>query len=1047
MRWLIDVSLKSRLVVIALAAVVTVVGVVQVRAMPIDVLPEFAPLQVEIQTEALGLSTVEVEALITSPMEENLLNGLAFLEDIRSTSVPGLSSIELTFEPGTDPYVARQIVAERLVKARSLLPNVSRPPQMLQPLSASSRVLMIGLSSKDVSLIDMSVLARWTIRPALLGVPGVANVAVWGQRERQLQVLVDPVQLRDVGVSLDQVISSTGNALWVSPLSFLAASSPGTGGFIDTPNQRVGVQHVLPIATPEDLANVAVEMPTGVPGTGRRLRLGDVATVVVDHQPLIGDAVLDEPGLVLVIEKFPEANAVEVTEGVEDALAELAPGLSGIDVDTTMFRPATYIENSIENVSFALLAGFALLVALLVGLLLGWRAALVCVVSIVVSLAAGGLILSTAGVSLNAMVAAGMVLAVIAVADDSISTVDSIRTRFRGDASSEGASLSRAATVGDATVAVRSLSVYALVVILLALVPVLALNGRAGAFLPPLALAFVVATAASTVVALTVTPALAVLVLGPSRKLAGAPLRRWISPPYERALEVTTRRRRWVVLALVALPSFALVVVPLVERSESIVPEFRDSDVLITLEAHSGTSLTEMNRITERAAAELRSVPGVRRVSAHVGRAVLSDQVVGVNSAEIWVSTDPGSGNKSALAAVESIVDGYPGLEHEMVTYQRDRIDAEFAGGDGDAATVRLYGRDPGVLAAKAEEVRDAMVGIDGVVEPRVEMPPDEASVEVEVDLAAAQASAIKPGDVRRYAAALMSGIEVGSLFEDQKVFEVVVIGAEHTRHSAHDVSEMLLDTPEGGHVRLGDVADVRVSPNPTAIHHEAATQSLAVTARISGRDRDDVLADIDARLASVEFPLEHHARLIDHAEHRDADRWRFLGLVAASAMLILFLLQAAFSSWRAAFATMAVIPGALAGGLLATAIDSDAVSVGTIAGFFAVFALTVRHALILIDSCRTRSPGERSSTRSDVLRIARERFFPTIGVAAAVAVVVLPSVVLGDRAGLEIVHPMAVVILGGVITSSLLIVLVLPALILALGIHTETPRHGGEPI
>ena len=967
MRWLIDVSLKSRLVVIALAAVVTVVGVVQLRAMPIDVLPEFAPLQVEIQTEALGLSTVEVEALITSPMEENLLNGLAFLEDIRSTSVPGLSSIELTFEPGTDPYVARQIVAERLVKARSLLPNVSRPPQMLQPLSASSRVLMIGLSSSDVSLIDMSVLARWTIRPALLGVPGVANVAVWGQRERQLQVLVDPVQLRDVGVSLDQVISSTGNALWVSPLSFLAASSPGTGGFIDTPNQRVGVQHVLPIATPEDLANVAVEVPSGVPGTGRRLRLGDVATVVVDHQPLIGDAVLDEPGLVLVIEKFPEANAVEVTEGVEDALAELAPGLSGIDVDTTMFRPATYIENGIENVSFALLAGFALLVALLVGLLLGWRAALVCVVSIVVSLAAGGLILSTAGVSLNAMVAAGMILAVIALADDSISTVDSIRTRFRGDASSEGASLSRAATVGDATVAVRSLSVYTLVVILLALVPVLVLNGHAGAFLPPLALAFVVVIAASTVVALTVTPALAVLVLGPSRKLAGAPLRRWISVPYERALEATTRRRRWVVLALVGLPTFALVVVPLLERSESIVPEFRDSDVLITLEAHSGTSLTEMNRITERAAGELRSVPGVRRVSAHVGRAVLSDQVVGVNSAEIWVSSDPGSGNESALAAVESIVDGYPGLEHEMVTYQRDRIDAEFAaGGDGDAVTVRLYGRDPGVLAAKAEEVRDAMVAIDGVVEPTVEMPPDEPSVEVEVDLAAAQASAIKPGDVRRYAAALMSGIEVGSLFEDQKVFEVVVIGAEHTRRSAHDVSEMLLDTPEGGHVRLGDVADVRVSPNPTAIHHEAATQSLAVTARISGRDRDDVLADIDARLASVEFPLEHHARLIDHAEDRDADRWRFLGLVAASAMGILFLLQAAFSSWRAAFATMAVIPGALAGGLLATAIDSDAVSVGTIAGFFAVFALTVRHALILIDSCRTLSPGEGSSTRSE---------------------------------------------------------------------------------
>jgi Cu/Ag efflux pump CusA len=325
--------------------------------MPVEVLPEFTPTMVEIQTEALGLSAPEVEQLITVPMEQDLLNGVPWLDDIRSESVPGLSRIQLIFEPGTDLLLARQVVQERMTQAVAL-PQVSAPPLMVQPLSSMSRVMMARLSSDQVSPIDMSVIAHWTIRPRLLGVPGVANVSIWGQRDRQLQVQVDPQQLEEYGVSLLDVIETTGNALWVSPLTFLEASTPGTGGFIDTPNQRLGIQHLLPIKTADDLAQVPLTTDDigGENSDEQVLRLSDVATVVEDHQPLIGDNISgDGDGdLLLVIEKFPDANTLEVTQGVEAALAALAPGLTGIEVDTSVYRPASSIETAVGNVGAAL---------------------------------------------------------------------------------------------------------------------------------------------------------------------------------------------------------------------------------------------------------------------------------------------------------------------------------------------------------------------------------------------------------------------------------------------------------------------------------------------------------------------------------------------------------------------------------------------------------------------------------------------------------------------------------------------------------------------
>src|SRR5947209_11555065 len=352
LRAIVARSVKLRLLVLVAAAGLMVLGVSQLRGMPSDTLPEFGQPTVDVQTESLGLSAAEVEQLITVPMEQQMLNGVRGVKTIRSDSIPGLSSIELVFDPGTDVLHARQLVQERL--SASTLPNVAQTPQMLQPVSSTGRAMIVGLSSTTQSPIDLSVLARWVVRPRLIGLPGVANVAIFGLRDRQLQVLVDPRRLRAHHVTLEQVVSTTGNAQLVSPLTFLDASTPGTGGFIDGPNQRLSIMHVLPFGAPANLAQVPIEETTG-------LRLGDVATVTDGHQPLIGDGVVGgAPGLLFAIDKRPGASTTAVTHEVDQALAELQPGLTGVHIDSSIFRPATYVQSARHDLAVAAIVAAAL---------------------------------------------------------------------------------------------------------------------------------------------------------------------------------------------------------------------------------------------------------------------------------------------------------------------------------------------------------------------------------------------------------------------------------------------------------------------------------------------------------------------------------------------------------------------------------------------------------------------------------------------------------------------------------------------------------------
>jgi CzcA family heavy metal efflux pump len=1002
-------------------------GIIQLPEMAVDVYPEYNPPLVEVQTEALGLSATEVEALLTVPMEADLLNGVAWLENIYSDSVAGLSSILMVFEPGTDPIRARQMVQERLTEAYAL-PNVSTPPTMLQPLSTTSRAMMVSLSSDDLSLIDMGVLARWNIAPRLTGVPGVANVAIWGLREWQLQVLVDPEDLQEMGISLNHIIDTTGEALWVSPLSYLASSSPGTAGWIDTPNQRLSIRHELPISSAEDLMKLPVK--------GTAYNLGEVSEVVEDHQPLIGDAVLkDGPGLLLVIEKFPDANTLEVTRGVEDALEAMKPGLTGIDIDTTVFRPANYIELASGNLTTVLILGAVLLLLVLIVFYWDWRPTLVSLVAIPVSFVTALLVLYLFGSTLNVMLLAGLVVAIGIIVDDAIIDPENIRRRLRrhdGETYSE----TKENIIVDAAAEMRNPIVFAILILLLVMLPVFLIQGVSGAFFQPFNIAFVLAMLVAMLVALTLTPALSMVLLSNHERRQSL-LVNWFERSYSGILARTIKAPRLAYVSAAVIVLLSLVALPFLDLS--LMPTFKQTDLRIQWDTAPGTSRTEMNRIVTQVTGELQAIPGVRNIGAHVGRAITGDQISGINSGEIWVSLDPAAEYNATVVAIQEVVGGYPGIFRDVDNYQPGRIGQVLLGAQDKDVVVRIYGYEFDVLNSMAQEVETALSNIAGVVDLQVEHLDVEPQVEIEVDLAAAERYQLKPGDVRRSTTTLLSGLRVGNLYEEQKVFDVVVWGEPDVRANLTDLENLLIDTPGGGHVLLSEVAAIRIAPTPINIKRDAVSRYIDVTANVAGRSYGAVVADIENSFEGIDPPLEYHVELLGDYAGQRASQQRTLLFAAVAAVGIILLLQAAFWSWHLALAAFITVLASLAGGVLIALLAGGEISLGSLFGFLAVLAIAVRSNIVLTKHLQhlEQEEGEEFSPEL-VVRGAAERLRPILMTAFAVGLAVLPLAVAGPMPGLEILHPMAVVLLGGLVTSTLLSLFVLPALYLRYGMKTE---------
>src|ERR671914_418797 len=690
LRWIVGSSLRFRFIVVAVSGTMIFVGAVQLRHTSVDVFPEFAPPRVEIQTPSLGLSSSEVESLITIPLEQTL-NGVPGLDVIRSRSVEQLSSIELIFEPGTDLLTARQLVAERLAAITPTLPRWSMPPFMIQPLSATSRVLKIGLSSTDadVDLMDMSLAAYYKIRARLLRVPGVANVPIWGQRKDNLNVMVDPERLREHDVPLEQVMTATSDSLDTGLISYSSGDHLTGGGWLDTPTNRLGIEHITPIVGVDELEDVPVEV-----SNGDVLRLGDIAELVRDHQPLIGDAVIND--------------------------------------------------------------GDVLMILMLGAFLYEWRTALISIVAIPLSLIAAALVVDARGAVVNTMILAGFIIALGDIVDDAIIDIENVVRRLRQHRA-EGGAGSTARIILEASLEVRSAIVFATLIEVVAVAPIFMLEGLSGSFFQPLVTSYALALLASMEVALTVTPALSLIFFRSEASLRPreSPLVPPLKRSYEAILRRVVFRPRRAYAAVGATVLLGVAVFPFL--GQNLLPDFKERDFLMHWLGTPSTSHPEMVRTTKRVNRELLTIPGVRNAGSHIGQALHMDEVVGMYFGENWVSVNPSVDYDQTLAAIQETVDGYPGIFRDVQTYLKERI-REVLTGSSEAITVRIFGPDLELLREKGEEVNNILGSIPGVTENHVEFQEEIPQVQVEVDLAAARKHGIKPGDVRRSAAYIMAG-------------------------------------------------------------------------------------------------------------------------------------------------------------------------------------------------------------------------------------------------------------------------------------------------
>src|SRR5262245_48332169 len=894
--------------------------------------------------------------------------------------------------------------------------------------------MKIGISSKEMSLLDLSMTTYWKIRFRLLRVPGVANVPIWGERLKQLQIQVDQERMRVHDVSLNDVMEAASGALDFGLLLHTPSAKTQTVGFIETPNQRLELKAAAPVVSPEDLAAVPIDSEDG-----KTVRIGDVAKVMWGEPLLIGDAVInDGPGLMLIVEKLPWANTLEVTRGVEAALAELRPALPNVEIDHQIFRPATFIELSVHNLMVALLIGAALVVLVLIAFLYEWRAALISVVAIPLSLVAALLVLYLRGTTINTMILAGLIVSIGAVIDDAIIDVENIVRRLR-QYRSAGDRRSTAVIILEASYEIRSAVVYATLISVLAVMPVFFMGGLSGAFFEPLVLAYALAMLASMVVAMTVTPVMSLMLLDSAAIARESPIVGPLRRGYEAVLSRIIRVPRVAFAASGAVVLAGIAIWPLL--GQALLPFFKERDFLMHWLTPPGTSHPEMFRMTVLASRELRSIPGVRNFGAHIGRALVADEPVGIDFTENWISVDPKVDYNKTLGAIQEAVDGYPGIYRDVQTYLRERI-KEVLTGKSESIAVRIFGQDLNVLREQAARVRQALTGIDGLIDLHEEPQRDIPQLQITVDLAKAAQFGLKPGEVRRAAGVIFAGREVSDIHRDDKVYDVMVWSTPETRHSLTSVRELMLDTSDDGHVRLGDVADVRIVPAPNMIRRENASRRIDVNANVRGRDLGSVVRDVEEHLKTVQFPLGYHAHLLGEAAERHAAQRGMLLAGLMTAVGILFLLHAAFRSWRLAGLAFLALPAALAGGVLAAYAGDRIVSLGSLVGFLTVLGIAVRNGILMIHHFQhlERSEGVPFGPAL-ILRGARERLSPILMTTLATGLALVPLAITGDIPGMEIEHPMAVVILGGLVTSSLLNLFVVPPLYLRVGAGRPEPE------
>ena len=1041
LRSLVSASLKQRYVVMIGAVALIVVGVYAAWRSPLDVFPEFAPPLVEVQTEAPGMPTESVESLITSKLE-NALNGLPRMTTLRSKSVQGLSSIQMFFERGTDLFQARQMVTERVEVAAKELPQQAdgQPltPRVLPPLSSTARVLHIGLSpkrpedlkpgEKPMSQTDISVLMKWTIGPRLLAVPGVANVSTYGLHDKQFQIFVRPRDLRDHGITLEQV-----------KLAVKKAIVNGSAAYHVTPNQQLGVQYRTPVDKAEDLGDIVVDNRNGVPITLRQ-----IATLTTGNPLHIGEGVVnDEAGLFIVVERFPWANTLQVTNDVEKVMKTLEPGLPGVAITTRIFRPATFIEQALGNLRTAMIIGSILVALILLAFLFEWRTAAISLTAIPLSLISAVLVMIQFGMTINTMVLAGLAIAIGEVVDDAIIDVENIVRRLQQNRH-EGNPRSAFAVILDASLEVRSAVVYASFIVVFVCLPIFFLGGVAGSFFRPLAIAYILAVMASLIVALMVTPALCYLLLPQAiAKDEPAPLVRWVRSFYQRLLPPILNRPFAVLGTLVILLGIAVGIYP--RLKEEYLPHFQETDFVMHWVAKPGTSIDVLRQDIITISKEMRSEKAVAEFGSHIARAELGEEVVGPNFAELWVSlgADFSGDYAEARKKIENIMARHPGFQHDLESYLHERI-KEVLSGASATVVLRIYGPELDGLRQRAQEVYRAIKDVPGVadlkVEPQVLVP----QLKIEPDKYRAATYGLNPAAIKEAYYALLNGARIASIHQDQRVFDVVIWGHPDIRRNLSDLARLEIDLPSGqGTVPLRAVADLHLVSAPNAIRHDKASRCIDVTCNIKDRDLGSVVGDIEKKLQSLPTRAGYRVETLGEYQARSENQRQLLGVSILALLGIAILLYFDFQSFRLTLLVMLTLPFALIGGVAAAYLTGGVLSLGSLVGFITVLGIAARNGIMLVSHYRHLETEEGVPFGRDlILRGARERVAPILMTALAAGLGLLPLALSGSKPGYEVEFPMAIVILGGLFTSTLLNLLVLPVLYERFGRTAVTPSN-----
>jgi CzcA family heavy metal efflux pump len=1024
---LVSFAIRFRGLVLAVTLALLIYGVNKTRHARLDVFPDFVQPQATIQTEAPGLSPEQVEALVTTRVE-NAIHGAPHIEAVRSQSIQGLSIVSVLFGEGTDVFLARQLLTEQLAAIAGSLPTGVNAPRLTPLTSATMDLLKIGLVSDERSLMALRSFVDWTFAPRLQAVPGIAQVGVMGGDIREVQIQVDPSRLRAHNLAITDVLDA-------------ARRATGTrgAGFIETENQRIVLQSEGQLTTPEQLGEVVVARSDTAD-----VRLRDVAQVTVAAEPKFGDVLIQgRPGVLVKLLSQYGTNTMEVTRSAEKALAEMAPLLEAehIRAFPRMHRPATFIETSLAHVSRALYIGAALVAVVLSLFLFNLRTALISILAIPSSLLAAVSVLDWCGYTLNTITLGGLAIAIGEVVDDAIIDVENIFRRLR-DNRRTASPRPAAQVVLAASLEVRSAVVYATFIVVLVFVPVLTLSGLPGRMFAPLGVAYIAAILASLVVALTATPALSLILL--PRAAEQAPT----EPVFVRALK---RVYVGVLGALLPWPRLILLLAVLVSAGSAVLllrfgqeflPEFREGHFVVQVSTVPGTALPEMLRLAKQLTGDLQEhvqIDGqqvIATIEFQSGRAELGEDPWGPHRAELHIELAPdvpGADQADVQAQIRARLAQYPGITSEVLTFLGDRI-SETISGETASVVVNVFGENLDVLDQRAAQIAGALAGVPGATDVHVAAPPGMPLVTARLRPDRLAALGIRPVDALADIETAYQGTPVAQIYEGNRVYNLRVILAENERRAPERLGDLPLRAVDGTIVPLRTVADLTPTNGRYMILHEGARRRQTVLCNVQGRDVHTFTAEAERRVAQMRFPGVY-TEFSGAAEASDTARNELLLHSSLAGLGVLLLLSIVFPRGRQLGLVLLNLPFAIVGGIAAVALTGATLSIGSIVGFVTLFGITVRNSMMMISHFEHLEHFEGQAWgRTLVLRGASERLVPVLMTALVTGLGLLPIALGSGEVGREIEGPMAIVILGGLASSTILNLLVLPVVSLRYG-------------